>query len=481
MEKKFVTYEEFGAVGDGKTDDMPALVKTHEYANEHNLPVHARKGAQYYIGGKALTMVIKTSCNFYDAEFIIDDVNLEDINKNLIIVATSAQQFVPEITSLKKGQKKVDFPHEGNVYVRAFTNSHKVYIRKGLNMNSGIDPSDCFIVDKDGNILNDINWDYPSFSKIYARSVDEEPITIDGGKFITIANQAESKYNYHHRNIMVRRSNVTIRNLNYYVVGEGDHGAPYAGFICAEETNNFLLENCTLCPHKTYYTESKIPGQMVGMGTYGLSVRASTFARLIGVKQFHSIHAAPYWGLMGSNFSKDMLLENCEISRFDAHCGVTNATLRNCHFGKSGILIIGFGEFTIESCTVSSFVFASFRPDYGSFFDGKLVIKDCVWNTKDEPYYLLAAQNKGDHDFGYKCMLPQEIIIDGLTINDEKSTREEPIAIMPDYDDEYTDGKPFAYQPTKKLVLKNISVASGKDYIVMHKPDQYKDMDIVIE
>ena len=34
-----VSYEEFGAVGDGVADDLPAICKALEYANAHNLPV----------------------------------------------------------------------------------------------------------------------------------------------------------------------------------------------------------------------------------------------------------------------------------------------------------------------------------------------------------------------------------------------------------------------------------------------------------
>ena len=39
----YVTYEEFGAVGDGKTDDFAAIVKAHEYANSNGLSVFANE------------------------------------------------------------------------------------------------------------------------------------------------------------------------------------------------------------------------------------------------------------------------------------------------------------------------------------------------------------------------------------------------------------------------------------------------------
>ena len=43
----FVTYEDFGAIGDGKTDDFEAIIKTHEYANANGLRVFANETATY--------------------------------------------------------------------------------------------------------------------------------------------------------------------------------------------------------------------------------------------------------------------------------------------------------------------------------------------------------------------------------------------------------------------------------------------------
>ena len=55
-----VTYEEFGAVGDGKADDQSAIVAAHAAANEKGLPVKAGDGKTYYIGGGGLTADIRT-------------------------------------------------------------------------------------------------------------------------------------------------------------------------------------------------------------------------------------------------------------------------------------------------------------------------------------------------------------------------------------------------------------------------------------
>ena len=121
MEKRtFVAYEDFGAIGDGKHDDMPAIVAAHNYANEQGLDVRAKDGAEYLIGGKDLTAVIKTNTNFGNAKFIVYDVELENINASIFRVVTDSKIFTPEIKSVKKNQKHIDFPHEGTVYVRVY-------------------------------------------------------------------------------------------------------------------------------------------------------------------------------------------------------------------------------------------------------------------------------------------------------------------------------------------------------------------------
>ena len=55
--KKTVSYEDFGAVGDGKTDDFDAIARAHAYANENNLEVKVR-GKTYYIGPTNLTEML---------------------------------------------------------------------------------------------------------------------------------------------------------------------------------------------------------------------------------------------------------------------------------------------------------------------------------------------------------------------------------------------------------------------------------------
>ena len=88
---EFVTYEAFGAVGDGKTDDMAAIAAAHAYANEHGLPVITKPDATYYIGGKACPAVIRTHTDWTTSHFIIDDRAVENYRVNVFEVPASGE------------------------------------------------------------------------------------------------------------------------------------------------------------------------------------------------------------------------------------------------------------------------------------------------------------------------------------------------------------------------------------------------------
>ena len=49
---RVVTYEQYGAVGDGVHDDFPAVVAAHEAANAKGLPVRADDAKTYLLRGE---------------------------------------------------------------------------------------------------------------------------------------------------------------------------------------------------------------------------------------------------------------------------------------------------------------------------------------------------------------------------------------------------------------------------------------------
>lgn len=477
MEKKFLTYEEFGAAGDGVHDDIDAIIACHEAANREKLPVKAKDGATYYIGGAKKTAVIKTDVDFGGAKFIIDDKNLEQITSYVFSIE-SDHSFEPvEISTLSIGQKTLNIGKKGNYLVRVYNDEHPVFIRKGLNMNNGIATQDIFIVDADGNIYPSVNFDYPKVTRADMKSVDDTPITVSGGIFTTIANQQESFYRYHQRGFHITRSHVTLCNYQHYVEGELDHGAPYHGFIRSDCATDLTVKDAIITPRFIYWTPSKIPGKPVPMGSYDLSFWSSIDVRCINVKQTIDITNGKYWGVYTSNFCKNLSLDNCVFSRFDAHQGVTNATIKNCKLGHQGVQLIGFGEAIIENTEVTSGAFFALRGDYGSTWTGTVDIKNCTWNPRGSS--LFSASNAEDHDFGYFCCEPSVITIDGLHIKDS-ALNEKPIYLAPKFSNEPIEGEKVApYGRVKEIRINGLTTERGVKPTLCERPELYPETSVI--
>jgi hypothetical protein len=269
-----VRYSDFGASGDGKTDDMEAIAAAHAYANQQGLSVKTDEGATYYIGGKDLTAVIRTDTDFGTATFIIDDTDVQNRNAHVFLVSSSLQPFKPEgLSSLKRNQDKIGIPLPGPCLITVINSHKRRYIRFGPNQNDGAPQTDILIVDKDGNVDMDapVIWDFDQITDITALPIDETTLTITGGHFITIANNAESRYTYYSRGIAIRRSNVLFDGLEHCVTGEGDHGAPYGGFLNISDCAYVTIRNTILTGRKTYQTIGSA-GVTVSMGSYDISL-----------------------------------------------------------------------------------------------------------------------------------------------------------------------------------------------------------------
>lgn len=416
---EYVNYEMFGAKGDGVTDDSLAIQKAHEYANTNNIKVKTNPTATYYIGPETHTAIIMTDVDFSTSKFIIDDsqVSVEKRGDPIFKVVSAKKQYSIEIKSLKKNQIKLDMQFPERSYVIVTNSNKKQFIRKGANQNSGSDQFDSFIVDTTGYIQNPVIWDFETVTNAIVYPIDETTLTISGGIFTVIANQAESKYTYYGRNIVVSRSNTVIEKVTMYTAGELDHGAPYSSFISVHRAVNFTLKDTYLTPRKTYVTIGSA-GVPVKMGSYSFNGSGSIGINLINVTQKNIMDDA-YWGIMGTNHCKDILLDGCCLSRFDSHENVTNLTVKNSIIGYMGLSVLGHGNLLVDNLTVYNNYFVMIRGDYGSRWDGDAYFKNIRWYpTNDRPAFFNMYSLQGEHDFGYQCMFPHNVTIENLQICD---------------------------------------------------------------
>ncbi len=510
--KKTVCYEDFGAVGDGKTDDFDALARAHAYANENGLDVICNSGKTYYIGNSALdadtpkpAIKVKTNVDWKDAKFIIDDSEITvdmparrgvifHIDRDFEPVVYTPENDTPncaikkinEAGGFKRDIKKIDLGIGYAAMLMVVNSDKKVYIRFGANAGSGGAQSELINVDKDGNIDPSTAFllDYDKITSITVIRADA-PLTVKGGTFVTIANRAMEDYKYYSRNIFITRANLTVDGLTYQIEGEGEHGDPYGGFLTIHQCSNVVVKNCYLQAHKYYMCVGSGGGAPVGMGTYALSIGSSNNILMKNCIQtnFFTDDGKSYrpgvWGIMGSNYCKNLVYEDSVLSRFDAHAGVYNAKIINstvAHFR-----IIGGGEIRVENSHLYGNLLIGIREDYGSTWHGDIIIKDVTIHNTATPNLIYGYWY--NHYFGFDTYMPETIVVDNLKLTEGKDINlftakfvEQSEHIL----DDEVDGKPNVNKmaPPKKIIIKNNR--EGLNFI---KPDTkfFKDTEFITE
>ena len=485
--KGVINYSDLGAIGDGVSDDAIFIKATHEVANHYGFNVKADDDALYNITGKKVSAIISTNTDFGNATFIIDDTNVDDYTSSIFEIRSKKPSFkINHIKSIKKGQKKINIKTNEAALVKVTDNNVRMYIRYGLNQNNGREQTDIFLIDKNGNVNENtpIIWDFKNISEMNFFLIDQEKLIIKGGKFITIANQVEEEnHPYYSRNILVNRSNVEINNLKHFVKGEGNHGTPYQGFISIKNASNVKIKNCLLTGHKTYQKIGNA-GKLVSRGSYDLSVISSTNVLFKNCRQTNDINDETYWGIFGSNYCKNLIFENCTLSRFDAHMGVYNATIRNSTLGYMGIKLIGFGQFLVEDSTIGGENLVSLRQDYGSTWNGDFKIKNCVFipsKTKSSTLSLFSGKNSGLHDFGYTCSMPNKIEIDQLLIKDSHLKDYNSLFLFSDFNSNMKNEnfeELYPYIKTKIIKINGVNIESKKKLELSKNTFMFKDLKI---
>lgn len=478
---RYITYEKYGAKGDGITDDMPAIVAAHAAANEKGLPVKAKDGRTYYIGKAPLTAEIRTDTDFGKASFIIDDVDVEHEQKSVFMVCPDKKTFnVKGVKTLMRGQTNLGVTLPCRCLVEVINENHKVFIRKGRNQNRGTAQKEVLLVSEDGSIdpSTPVVFNYETITSIRAVPTDEKPITIKGGTFTTIANRRESNFSYHSRGFTVKRCSTRVEGLTHLISGEGEHGAPYRGFIALVLASDIVVSDCLMTGHKVYTKAKGAAGLPVSQGTYDLNASSCAHVLWKNCRQTNDIDDKTYWGTFTSNFCKDLHLEGCVLSRFDAHQSVTNVTLRDCTFGHQSVQVVGFGTMLIENCEMHGTRLVSLRRDYGSTWDGDIIIRDCILKAypKNKELSIINGANDGSHDFGYPCQLPSSITVEGLTIDDSQITDTEKYTgptVLTSFDREAGKEEPFPFGTTCKITLKDVSVTSGRPLILAPNPEAF--------
>lgn len=395
-----VTYSQFGAKGDGITDDFEAIKNTHLYANENNVAVIGEPNKTYYVKNIESTIPIETNTNWNHCNFIIDD---RDLPKNIPLFNIKSKKESIDLTgsilNLKKGDTKTTIVGKGYLILDIINSNKKDYIRKGENEDNGSDREEIVRVNNNGYILDEIFFDFDEITKITGYPIDEDSLFVKNGNFKTIANTLNQK-NSISRNILITRSNTIIDNINHEISGETQTGCPYSSFLHTMLNFNVIIKNCKLSGHKIYEYDN------VKIGSYDIYNEKSLYIYLDNIQQKNSITDNNIWGIHTSSYCKNLYIKNSQLSRIDAHKGIFNIFIENCIFGWQSIQFVGGGICNVKNTKViNSSSFIRLREDYGATFNGKININNCSYLASNYGS-IINALNDQSHDFGYECVFP---------------------------------------------------------------------------
>ena len=220
-----------------------------------------------------------TDVDFGGATFVIDDSNLPPHTKEASDIFRVSPTPECDVKCLPKecfdglsinvGDENIGVKFDKKSLVTVYNND-RIFIRHGPNKASS-QKREMLIVEPDGTVdpSTPVMWDYPEVTAIHVRSLDEKPLTLKNGTFVTIANRLwnftdeekaqgwceGSQYYYYGRGIRIFRSNTTVREVTHFIRGEEERGGyPYAGWISSDNCANILYENCKFTGHKAYKT-----------------------------------------------------------------------------------------------------------------------------------------------------------------------------------------------------------------------------------
>ena len=480
--EKYVNYEDFGAVGDGVTNDFAAIKAAHDYANENGLSVKTDPSKTYYISdtridGAVAWISIKTPTNWSDTHFIIDDTDYCSTDgtgislKHVFIVESDYPEEVildddilSRLDGIGEGTEKLDIKLGYPALLFIYNENKHVYGRSGASFKKkaqalGPEMHEAILVDGDGNIdaSTPFIFNYEKVTKIEVIRCDITPITLEGGVFTTRASHGAGRYTdaegnvkkngYVARGLRINRSYTTLKNVRHYVEGEitteqqaaGILGSHYHGFFAAYRANEVILDSCVLTGRRYYHVS----------GTYDFTANEVNVIRLINCTQsnfrmkdeegreVYSMSISPLtgtrycWGIGGTNFCKNMEYIDSTLSRFDAHQGLYNGKIINSSVNV--MALTGNGTMVVENTkwfsADPSYTFNCLfhmRGDYGSTWQGDMKVKNLkayFFNTHTISVFMHSYAN---WYYGYDCYLPSVEIdgFEGYYIEDKKPMKE---------------------------------------------------------
>jgi hypothetical protein len=246
-----------------------------------------------------------------------------------------------------------------------------------------------------------------------------------------------------------------ISNIRHIVQTNGLCGA-YGGILNYSNCADIDTHDCALFARKC---------QVSPRSKYDLVLTTSVNMRFANIET-NDLHDKNRWGVMQSNYCKDVAFENCSMNRIDAHQGIYNLTVKDCTLGVHALTMTGMGTLNVSGSTFYSSQLMTLRFDYGSTWRGDAHFTDCtlvydgVYAEKVFNYALQFDPDGGLHDYGYDCHMPN-LYIDNLTVDNRNRTENTDLNVLYNWDMSALLKTPMDYW-SREMILNGVRFVNGE-------------------
>ncbi len=272
-----IKYRDYGAVGDGITDDFAAIKAAHSFANSLvdngyiNVTVVGEEDHVYYIGAGNITkeadaIIIRTDTDWTGARFIIDDSALVagSTERTLHIFNVASEYVLRTVNSGADNAAGTALAEiNGNGGIRAESTPTlalglgypAVLTVRGLYGTDIV--TDTVSVDSKGRVLTPFTKDFTSVSSVEIYRSDNRKVTVSGGEFVTLLGTEKTSTSAYKRGILISRSGTTVTDLTHCISGVTKNSAKYSDFIEIANACNVEVSSSALCLDPIYLSTAE--------------------------------------------------------------------------------------------------------------------------------------------------------------------------------------------------------------------------------
>lgn len=343
------------------------LLKVHKDAVEKNTGVT-------YDGISVLEIEVPENATSIPLSYYTDFANVEFLVKNnsTTLFLFSMRGKANRIKIDKQCLKKYDFRTEsmlqhGNKIL--IIEDDNPWIKQRIGYEVGVIRKDVLYL-KNGKATNLPVQPYtteasnPSFSWFYASDCPKIVKNIVFNRSKDSSKQTRLLYVCNNDNVIIRNISITTPCSGMY--------ADQA--ISLENCSNVICEDLII--EGTYSKSNKY-----GYGIWMDNVWNSSFIRVKGDAE---------WGIFGTYNVSKVILEDCEVNRFDIHCYGKDVTCKGCVFRRLYNQFSSlFGNVVFKDCEFDNFIPFLVESSFNSYTPFNLAWENCRFNLDKKHNYLI--------------------------------------------------------------------------------------------